>query len=74
MKVIFFNSKIKDYLSSLLKQSSSKAGKLIDLLETFGNKLGMPILNNLKIIFMNCVFADSKKYVFYTAFIKIERS
>ena len=42
MKVIFFNSKIKDSLYSLEKTSSSKSSKQIRLLETFGNKLGMP--------------------------------
>jgi phage-related protein len=51
MEVIFFNSKISDYLQSLEQSTSTKASRLITLLETFGNKLGMPyskkILHNL---------------------------
>ncbi len=51
MEVIFFHPKIHDYLLSLEKSSSVKAFKHLKLLETFGNKLGMPyskrILYNL---------------------------
>lgn len=51
MIVIFFNPKIHDYLLSLQESSSTKAFKLIRLLQTFGNHLGMPyskqISNNL---------------------------
>lgn len=42
IKVIFFNPKIHDYLLSLAKPSPSKVLKYIDLLETFGHRLGMP--------------------------------
>lgn len=42
MNVVFFNSKIKDSLYSLEKPLSSKSSKQIRLLETFGNRLGMP--------------------------------
>ncbi len=42
MEVIFFNSTIKNYLDSLEKSSKSKSSKYIDLLERFGNTLGMP--------------------------------
>jgi|SRR3989344_4006612 len=51
MNVIFLNGKLEAYLLSLEKSSISKALKLIKLLETFGNKLGMPyskkLLSNL---------------------------
>lgn len=51
MNVVFFNHKIRDYLLSLPESSSAKAFRQIKLLETFGNKLGMPyskqILHNL---------------------------
>ncbi len=42
MKVIFFNSQIKEFLKSLEKSSRSKSSKYIDLLKMFGNELGMP--------------------------------
>ncbi len=42
MNVIFFNSKVKSNLFSLEKSSSAKSSRQIKLLETFGNKLGMP--------------------------------
>lgn len=51
MNVGFLDIKIKTYLLSLEKPSISKSLKLIKLLETFGNKLGMPyskkLLSNL---------------------------
>lgn len=42
MIVIFFNPQVKDNLFSLEKPSSTKSAKQIRLLETFGNRLGMP--------------------------------
>ncbi len=42
MKVIFFNSQVKKNIYSFGKVSSAKSYKQIRLLETFGNKLGMP--------------------------------
>lgn len=51
MTVIFFSSKIQDYLISLPKLSSAKSFRHIRLLQVFGNKLEMPyskqILPNL---------------------------
>lgn len=51
MNVVFLDSKIKTSLFSLEKPSISKSLKLIQLLRTFGNRLGMPyskqILHNL---------------------------
>ncbi len=42
MNVIFFNPTIKDFLRSLKGHSKSKSSKYIDLLNRFGNNLGMP--------------------------------
>lgn len=42
MEVIYFSSKIRDYLLSLETVASTKSFRLIKLLETFGNMLGMP--------------------------------
>ena len=47
MRVIFFNSQLKEFIQKLPKHSSSKAGRLIDLLEVFGNKLNMPYSKQL---------------------------
>lgn len=42
MEVIYFNTQIKDGLSSLGEPSHAKSSKQIKLLETFGHMLSMP--------------------------------
>lgn len=42
MNVIFFSSKVKDYMYSLEENSLTKSLKYIDLLKMFGNQLRMP--------------------------------
>ncbi len=42
MEVIFFNEHVKNDLYSFEKQTVAKSLKVIGLLETFGNTLGMP--------------------------------
>lgn len=47
MKVIFFNYQLQEFIQELPKQSSAKTGRLIDLLELFGNNLTMPYSKQL---------------------------
>ena len=42
MKIRFFDSKIEDYIVSLEKSMIAKVLRTLDLLEKFGNNLGMP--------------------------------
>jgi len=47
MEVIFFDEKIEIFLTTLEKQTIAKALRTIDLLECFGNQLGMPHSKNI---------------------------
>ncbi|KKS80330.1 MAG: hypothetical protein UV55_C0042G0005 [Candidatus Gottesmanbacteria bacterium GW2011_GWC1_43_10] len=42
MKTFFINPKLQEYIFSFEKPTISKFTRLTDLLETFGQKLGMP--------------------------------
>ena len=42
MEILFFDEKIDEFIDSLEKAGIAKALRTIDLLERFGNKLGMP--------------------------------
>lgn len=81
MQIHFINPKLEKYLLSFEKSTVSKLTKLIDLLEVYGNKLGMPyskqVKNNLyelrirgqqEIRVFYCFYQN--KIVFVHAFIK----
>lgn len=42
MRVVFFNSELERFVRELEKPVIAKVLRTIDLLETFGNRLGMP--------------------------------
>jgi len=42
MKVVFFDSELEKFISSLEKPTIAKVLRTIDLLESFGHLLGMP--------------------------------
>lgn len=42
MEIIFFDQSVEDFLASLKKPVIAKILRTLDLLEKFGNKLGMP--------------------------------
>ena len=42
MEIRFFNNEIEEFISSLEKSTIAKVLRTFDLLETFGNRLGMP--------------------------------
>ncbi len=47
MEVIFFNDKIEIFLTKLEKPTIAKVLRTIELLERFGNQLGMPHSKNI---------------------------
>jgi phage-related protein len=42
MEIIFFNQRIEDFICKLEKPAVAKVLRTLDLLEKFGNRLGMP--------------------------------
>jgi len=48
MEIILFNKKIENFFTGLEKSTIAKVLRTLDLLETFGNKLGMPHSKPLK--------------------------
>ena len=47
MEVIFFDEEIETFLTKLEKPTTAKVLRAIDLLERFGNQLGMPHSKNI---------------------------
>ncbi len=47
MEVIFFDDKVEIFLTNLAKPTIAKVLRTIDLLERFGNQLGMPHSKNI---------------------------
>ncbi len=48
MKTYFINPKLQEYIFSLEKPTISKFTRLTDLLEKFGEKLGMPYVKQIQ--------------------------
>ncbi len=48
MQILFFDDELEDFIRKLEKSTIAKVLRTIDLLENFGNKLGMPHSKSLK--------------------------
>lgn len=67
MKIIFFDNNLEKFISNLKKETIAKAIRTIDLLEKFGNKLGLPHSKKInKDLFELRIRGKTEVRIFYT--------
>lgn len=67
MNVLFFNSKVENFIQSLEARTLARVLRKLDLLEMFGQKLGMPHSRKInKTLFELRIRGEREIRIFYT--------